>query len=143
MSATNVAIEYRLAKSGSELDVDAIIDVFRDSGLGAYRPIDDREIIGKMFAHANLVVTAWSGETMIGVARSLSDFCFCTYLSDLAVRRAFQKQGVGRELMKRTQKAGGTATIFLFAAPEAEAYYPRVGFAAGSGFTLSRMQRLR
>ncbi len=76
-------ISYRL---GNDLDLDAVIDVYRSSTLGARRPVDDRDAIAKMIQAANLVVTAWDGDTLVGVARSLSDFCFCTYLSDLAVR---------------------------------------------------------
>jgi GNAT superfamily N-acetyltransferase len=133
-------IAYR---SGNDLDLDAVIDVYRDSTLGERRPVDDRDVMGRMLAGANLVVSAWDGDRLVGIARSLSDFAFCTYLSDLAVRRSHQRQGIGRELMRRTQKEGKTATIFLFAAPAAEPYYPYVGFTAGSGWMLTRMQRVR
>lgn len=127
---------------GNDLDLDAVIDVYRDSTLGERRPVDDREAMGRMLAGANLVVSAWDGERMVGVSRSLSDFTFCTYLSDLAVRVAYQRRGIGKELMRRTQKEGKSATIFLFAAPAAEPYYPHVGFTQGSGWMLTRMQRV-
>jgi predicted N-acetyltransferase YhbS len=52
-----------------------------------------------------------------------------TYLSDLAVRQSHQKQGIGKELMRRTQAlAGKHAKLILLAAPAAETYYPHVGF---------------
>jgi ribosomal protein S18 acetylase RimI-like enzyme len=133
-------ISYRL---GNDLDLDAVIDVYRSSTLGARRPIDDRDTMAKMIQAANLVVTAWDGDTLVGVSRSLSDFCFCTYLSDLAVRLEYQRRGIGKELIRRTQKAGRSATVFLFAAPNAVEYYEHVGFTAGSGWYLSPMQRLR
>jgi GNAT superfamily N-acetyltransferase len=133
-------ISYRL---GNDLDLDAVIDVYRSSTLGARRPIDDRDTMAKMIQAANLVVTAWDGDTLVGVSRSLSDFCFCTYLSDLAVRLEYQRRGIGKELIRRTQKAGRSATVFLFAAPNAAEYYEHVGFTAGSGWYLSPMQRLR
>jgi ribosomal protein S18 acetylase RimI-like enzyme len=132
-------ISYRL---GNDVGVDAVIDVYRSSTLGS-RPLDDREAMAKMIQAANLMVTAWDGERLVGVARSLTDFCFCTYLSDLAVRREYQRQGIGRELMRRTQKAGLSATVFLFAAPDAVAYYEHVGLTAGSGWMLTRLQKLR
>jgi predicted N-acetyltransferase YhbS len=81
-----------------------------------------------MLANANLVVTAWESHLLVGIARSLSDFSYATYLSDLAVRVSHQKQGIGRELIRRTQEAGGAAMIVLLAAPKAEEYYPRIGF---------------
>ncbi len=119
------AITYQL---GNELDLDAVIDLYRDSTLGERRPIDDRDRMARMLRQANLVVTAWDGPLLVGIARSVSDFTYCTYLSDLAVRLAHQHQGIGRELVRQTQQAGGQARIILLAAPKAEAYYPRLGF---------------
>jgi predicted N-acetyltransferase YhbS len=82
-----------------------------------------------MLRNANLVVTAWDGELMVGIARSLSDFSYVTYMSDLAVREPYQRQGIGKELIRRTQLAGGSkTTLLLLAAPAAEQYYPRIGF---------------
>ena len=133
-------ITYR---TGNDLDLDTVIDVYRDSTLGERRPVDDRETMRKMLEGANLVVTAWDEDKLVGIARSLSDFAFCTYLSDIAVRLAYQRKGIGRELMRLAQKEGKTATVFLFAAPAAESYYPHVGFTSGSGWYLTRMQRVR
>lgn len=130
-----MAIEYRV---GNELDVDVdvVIDVYRDSTLGLRRPIDDRVRMQQMLAQASLVVSAWDGDRLVGIARSLSDFCYATYLSDLAVRLAYQHQGIGKELIRRTQREGGQAKIVLFAAPAAVDYYPKVGFRPGSGWIL-------
>jgi predicted N-acetyltransferase YhbS len=128
-----MTIDYRL---GNDLDLDTVIDVYRDSTLGLRRPVDDRERMRQMLERANLVVTAWDGERMVGISRSMSDFCYATYLSDLAVRLDYQHKGIGKELIRRTQQAGGKATVLLFAAPAAVDYYPKVGFRAGSGWIL-------
>ena len=119
-------IRYR---SGNDLDLDALIEVYRASTLGTRRPVDDRERMAAMLRHANLIVTAWDGELLVGVSRALSDFSFITYLSDLAVRESHQKQGIGKELIRRTQAlAGKHAKLVLLAAPAAEQYYPKIGF---------------
>ncbi len=128
-----MTLEYRV---GNALDVDQVIALYRASTLGARRPVDDRERMRAMLANANLVITAWEGERLVGIARSLSDFAYCTYLSDLAVDATYQRGGIGRELIKRTREAGGRATVLLFAAPAAVDYYPRIGFTAGSGWFL-------
>ncbi|MDQ3537762.1 MAG: GNAT family N-acetyltransferase [Actinomycetota bacterium] len=112
---------------GHDLDLDDVIDVYRDSTIGQRRPVDDRERMAAMLANANLVVTAWYGNTLVGIARSLSDFSYATYLSDLAVRRSYQRRGIGRMLIARTQHEGGSARITLLAAPAAADYYPRIG----------------
>jgi predicted N-acetyltransferase YhbS len=103
--------------------------VYRASTLGERRPIDDRERMRAMLQNANLVVTAWDGSLLVGISRALSDFCYITYLSDLAVRVSHQRKGIGKELIRRTQIEGGPETIvLLIAAPAAESYYPHVGF---------------
>jgi predicted N-acetyltransferase YhbS len=119
-------ITYR---RGNDLDLDAVIELYRASTLGERRPVDDRERMGTMLREANLVVTAWDDGRLVGIARSVSDFSYCTYLSDLAVRASHQRQGIGRELVAKTREASGAATVILLSAPKAVAYYPRLGFA--------------
>jgi len=137
-------ITYR---RGNDLDLDVVIALYRDSTLGARRPIDDRERMRAMLANANLVITAWDESEhdakLVGISRSISDFAYCTYLSDLAVHVDYQRRGIGKELMRRTQEAGGRATVFLFAAPAAVDYYPHVGFVSGSGWMLTEKHRLK
>ncbi len=89
-------IRYRL---GNDLDPDTVIDVYRASSLGERRPVEDRARMAGMLHHANLVVSAWNGDELVGVARSLSDLCYVTYLADLAVRGSHQRRGIGRELI--------------------------------------------
>ena len=116
-------------RTGNVLEVDSIIDLYIDSGLGERRPVHDRERMAAMLRNANLVITAWDGERLIGIARSLTDWTYVTYLSDLAVRKKFQRQGIGRELIRRTREAcDPKAMLLLLAAPAAEKYYPHLGF---------------
>jgi GNAT superfamily N-acetyltransferase len=118
-------IEYQ---RGNSLDMDSVIDVYRASTLGERRPIEDRDRMTRMFSHANLVVSAWDDGLLVGIARSLSDFAYCTYLSDIAVRLSHQRQGIGKELIRQTRDAAPEATLILLAAPKAIHYYPHVGF---------------
>jgi len=112
---------------GNDLDLDAVIELYRASTLGERRPVDDRERMSQMLRNANLVATAWDGEQLVGIARSVTDFSYATYLSDLAVRSSHQKKGIGRELIRRTQEAGRRATVILLSAPKAVEYYPHIG----------------
>ena len=115
-------------KSGKDLDLDAVIDLYRASTLGERRPVDDRERMARMIAEANLILTAWEGDLLVGISRAVSDFSYATYLSDLAVRVSHQRRGIGRELIRRTQAAAPGATLILLAAPAAQEYYPYIGF---------------
>jgi len=115
-------------KTGNELDLDAVIELYRASTLGERRPVDERERMSLMLQNANLVITAWDGDLLVGISRSLTDFTYATYLSDLAVRLSYQRTGIGKELMRRTQAAAPKAMVILLAAPAAEKYYPHAGF---------------
>jgi predicted N-acetyltransferase YhbS len=117
-----------LYRTGNNLDLDTVIELYRASTLGKRRPVDDRDRMAAMLKNANLVITAWDGELLVGIARSMTDFAYATYLSDLAVRASHQRQGIGRELMRRTQTAAAQATLILLSAPAAVEYYPHVGF---------------
>jgi predicted N-acetyltransferase YhbS len=116
-------------KVGGDLDLDQTIGLYHASTLGERRPVDDRACMQEMIERADLIVTAWDGGHLVGISRALTDFCYVAYLADLAVDRAYQRRGIGRGLIERTQAAlGPNAMIVLLAAPAAESYYPHVGF---------------
>jgi predicted N-acetyltransferase YhbS len=107
------------------------VDLLRRSTLDQRRPVDEPETIRGMLAHAGLIVTARVRGLLVGVSRAITDFHFCTYLSDLAVDEAYQGRGIGRELVRRTHEAAGLRTaLILLAAPKARTYYPYIGMQA-------------
>lgn len=120
-------IVYRRTRS---MDESVLRELYVASTLGERRPIDEPGRLAAMLAGANLVITAWAGEVLVGIARSVSDFSYCTYLSDLAVRESHQCRGIGRELIRHTREVGGTAHLILLSAPKAVGYYPKLGFQA-------------
>lgn len=134
-------IEYKI---GNDLDLDQVIDLYRDSTLGERRPIDDCERMRLMLTNANLVITAWHGMELVGIARSLTDWVYATYLADLAVKLAYQQQGIGKELIRRTQRQCGPETsLILLSAPKAVEYYPKIGMLQHpAAFWLPKGQRL-
>ena len=97
------------------------------STLGERRPVDDFKRIKTMVENANLIFTARVNKRLIGVARSITDFVYCTYLSDIAVDTEYQKQGIGKELIRLTKKETPKASLILLAAPNAEGYYGHIG----------------
>jgi predicted N-acetyltransferase YhbS len=117
-------IVYTVEKS---LDVSEFIEVLKNSTLAERRPIDDEQRISSMCNNANLIVTARLEGKLIGVARSITDFVYCTYLSDLAVDVKYQKKGVGKRLIAETKKIASQARLILLSAPAAIDYYPKIG----------------
>jgi GNAT superfamily N-acetyltransferase len=113
---------------GAALDIEEVLEVYRSSGLGERRPIIDTERFRAMIANANLIITCRIDGKMAGIARSVSDFSYVTYLSDIAVSRAHQRSGIGRALIEATRKEAPQAKIVLLSAPAATGYYPHIGF---------------
>ena len=115
-------------KTETDITPDEFVDVLRRSTLLERRPVDEPETIKAMLQHADLIVTARSEGLLVGVSRAITDFAYCTYLSDLAVDIEFQKQGIGKELIRRTHQAAGLGTtLILLSAPNAASYYAHIG----------------
>ena len=117
-------IIYTIEKS---LDVSEFIEVLKNSTLAERRPVDDEQRISSMCNNANLIVTARLDGKLVGVARSITDFVYCTYLSDLAVDLEYQKKGIGKKLIEETKKITPQARLILLSAPDAVDYYPKIG----------------
>jgi predicted N-acetyltransferase YhbS len=117
-------IEYRIEE---DLSVEEFKMLLINSTLSERRPVDEPERLSRMLEHGNLIVTARDNGKLVGVSRSLTDFAFCTYLSDLAVDTAYQKQGIGKELIRQTKLAASKARLILLSAPAAVSYYPKIG----------------
>lgn len=121
-----MTIDYRV---NQPITVDEFIAVLMSSSLAQRRPVDDRECMEGMVTNANLTVTAWDGDQLVGVARSVTDFHYACYLSDLAVSRTHQRHGIGKQLQVLTQnELGPQCKLILLAAPDANAYYEHIGF---------------
>jgi predicted N-acetyltransferase YhbS len=114
--------------SEATLSADEFIDLLVRSTLAERRPIHDIKTISEMLANASIIITARVDGRLVGISRALSDFSFCTYLSDLAVDVEHQRRGIGRELIRRTHEEAGRHTmLILLAAPKARDYYPHIG----------------
>jgi N-acetylglutamate synthase-like GNAT family acetyltransferase len=119
-------------------NVEDIIALYKSSGIN--RPVEDVDRIRQMYSHSNLVIAAWHQQKLVGIFRSLTDFNYCCYLSDLAVDKEFQKQGIGKKLIALTQNLIGDKTmLLLLAVPSAMEYYPNIGFEkVDNGFVIKR-----
>jgi len=114
-------------KVNSKVEAHQFADLIKSSGLR--RPVEDLNRLKKMLDNANLIVSAWDGERLIGLARALTDYSYCCYISDLAVDREYQKQGIGHELITEIQKlVGDESMLLVIASPESMEYYPKIGF---------------
>lgn len=128
-------LNYKINAIPHTLD---IIDLYTSAGLK--RPVEDAERIGTMYANSNLIVSVYHEDRLVGVARSVTDFCYCCYLSDLAIREEYKNLGIGKRLIELTQeRLGDKVTLLLLSAPGAMEYYPKIGFEKiENGFIIHR-----
>jgi GNAT superfamily N-acetyltransferase len=119
-------IEYR---DNATITAEQAIDLYKRSTLGERRPIHNVQTFDAMIKNANLTITAWNGETLVGISRSLTDFAYVAYLADLAVDQQYQRSGIGKQLIEETKvRLGPECMIVLLAAPKANEYYEHIGF---------------
>ncbi len=111
----------------NDLPVQEFREVLIRSTLGERRPVDAAETLAAMLANATLIVTARENGRLIGVCRALTDFAYCTYVSELAVDAGYQHQGIGKALIQQTKQAAPKARLILLAAPKAREYYAKIG----------------
>jgi predicted N-acetyltransferase YhbS len=125
-------------KVNTPVTAQEVADLFRSSGIR--RPVDQLERIQRMIDHADLTITAWEGGKLVGIARAITDYSYCCYLSDLAVDRAYQNLGIGKQLIQKLQEQlTEEVSLILLSAPNAMEYYPKVGFQkAENAFLIQR-----
>jgi len=121
-----MTIEY---SSDEKLELEDFMEVFRRSTLAERRPIDRPDVFEGMLKNASVLISAWDGDRLVGIARTLTDFTYVAYLADLAVDVDYQRRGIGKRLVDETQrKLGPECMIVLLAAPKANDYYGKLGF---------------
>jgi ribosomal protein S18 acetylase RimI-like enzyme len=132
-------------KINQAITAQQFVELLAKTTLGARRPIDQLDTIDAMLKHANLLITAWQGDALVGVARSVTDFAFCCYLSDLAVDESVQASGIGKTLIRMTKQAlQPKCSLILLSAPQAVEYYPKIGFTQhNSAWVLTNVDDLK
>ncbi len=126
MTSTNLTFAVETTVS-----VDEFRSLLVASGLGTRRPVDDAVRLEAMLRNANMVVTARIDGLLVGIARSVTDFAFCCYLSDLAVSKTAQGKGIGARLIEETRKhLGPTVSLILNSVPESVGFYEGINMPA-------------
>lgn len=118
-------ISFQVEKN---LSLEEYIFILNDSGLGKRRPMHDSDHLRRMIEGSNLLVTAREKNQLVGMLRGLSDFCYRCFIADLAVAKAFQGKGIGREILQFTRSLAPDTRLILFAAEDAEPFYQKLGF---------------
>lgn len=116
-------------RNDAKISVEAAIALYKASTLGERRPVERPDIFSGMLENSSITITAWVGDVLVGICRTLTDFSYVAYLADLAVDEAYQRKGIGKRLIQETRKRlKPECMLVLLAAPKANEYYQRLGF---------------
>ena len=118
-------ISYQVELSLELIEFQSILE---DSGLSARRPMEDPLLLERMIKGSNLLITARSEGQLVGLLRGLSDFCYRSFIADLAVAHSYQRKGIGRQLIQVARNQAPDARLILFSAEDALPFYEKLGF---------------
>jgi len=112
----------------TDLPLREYIDILESSGLAKPRPMNDIDHMHRMIMGSNMIVTAREDGELVGVLRALTDYCYRTFIADLAVTKDRQGHGIGKSLIQKAREIVPEARLFLFSAEDAEGFYQKQGF---------------
>ena len=118
-------ISYQLE---TEISLTEFLSILKESGLARRRPMEDLNLLERMISGSNLLVTARAEGQLVGLLRGISDHCYRSFIADLAVSQAFQRKGIGRQLLKIAREQAPEARLILFSAEDALPFYEKLGF---------------
>ena len=100
-------------------------DVLYRAPLGKRRNPDQ---LRSAFMASYAVVFAFDDQTLIGMARAISDGVYQAAVYDMVVLPEYQGQGVGREILNRLCDQLPVENTILYAVPGREGFYSKCGF---------------
>ena len=121
---------YRIARE--RLTAEEYIGFLKRTDLGSQYPRERfRERIARLLENASVSLAARNEEgLLIGVLLGLTDFAYWLYVTDLGVDRRYERQGIGRSLMKQALALSGgekDIAVYLVANEKAIPFYERLG----------------
>lgn len=124
----SMAIEYKERR----LSADEYMDFLKRTDLCLQYPKERfKERIEKLVKNVSISLVAENEEGLIvGVLFGLTDFAYWLYVTDLGVDRAYEKRGIGKQLMRQAHRiAGGEKdiAIYLIANDKAIPFYEKLG----------------
>jgi len=135
MPETAAAIEIREGVEG--LTPARVATLYRRAPL--LRPTGDRGSIERMFERSQLVVSAWQGDRLVGLARVLTDGELFSLLADLAVEPDVQGLGIGKRLIEEVMRRCEGTELILRDSNLSGGFYERLGFARAENAWVKRV----
>lgn len=114
------------------ISAEEYIDFLKRTNLGSQYPKERfKERISNLVKYVSITLVARNESGLIvGVLFGLTDYAYWLYVTDLGIDRNYERQGIGKQLMKAAHnKAGGEKDIavYLIANEEAVPFYEKLG----------------
>jgi len=126
-----------------ELQPEQLLKLFHQAPWAKYRTLDDAR---EMLRHTDMVLCAWDGDQLIGFGRVLTDFVYRATIWDVVVDKAYQRQGIGTDIVQRILQHPKLRRVELFwLCTRRPAFYEKLGFSSKeqTGMVWSRSKQAR
>ena len=127
----------------TDLDAAQLLRLFHQAPWAKNRTLKDAKV---MLDHSDVVLCAWDGERLVGFGRVLTDFVYRATIWDVIVDQAYQKQGIGTELVQRILHHPRLNKVELFwLCTRRPGFYEKLGFSSKeqTGMVWSRSKQAR
>ena len=109
-------------------DASQLLGLFHQAPWAKARSLDDAK---EMLRHTDLPLCAWDGDRLIGFGRVLTDFIYRATIWDVIVDQAYQKQGIGTEIVRRILNHTRLKKVELFwLCTRRPGFYEKLGFSS-------------
>lgn len=125
-------MDSRIIIKEERISSEEYIDFLKRTDLGSQYPEERfEERISKLVENVSISLVARNeNNSVVGVLFGLTDFAYWLYITDLGVDRTYERQGIGKQLMKTAHDlAGGEKDIavYLIANENAIPFYEKLG----------------
>ena len=126
-----------------ELQPEQLLKLLHQAPWAKHRTLEDAR---EMLRHTDVVLCAWDGDQLIGFGRVLTDFVYRATIWDVIVDKAYQRQGIGADIVQRILQHPKLKRVELFwLCTRRPAFYEKFGFSAKeqTGMVWSRSKQAR
>jgi GNAT superfamily N-acetyltransferase len=127
----------------NNLDPAQLLRLFHQAPWAKHRKIEDAR---DMLHHTDVAICAWDRDLLVGFGRVLTDFVYRATIWDVIVDQAYQKQGIGAEIVRRILHHPRLEKVELFwLCTRRPGFYEKLGFTSReqTGMVWSRSEQAR
>ena len=125
------------------LQPEQLLTLFQQAPWAKERTLNDAR---DMLRHTDVALCAWDGDQLVGFGRVLTDFVYRATIWDVIVDEAYQKQGIGAEIVQRILHHPRLKKVELFwLCTRRPGFYEKLGFSSKeqTGMVWNRSQQAR